>query len=822
MSEIRKQMEIRFESFGHIIFRHKWIVLILVLAFTACLGSQIPKITIDTSTESFLHEDDQSITIYNNFRDQFGRDEFILVAIESRNIFTMDFLNKLKDLHKELEEKVPHVEEITSLINARNTRGDEDRLIVDDLMKEWPQTGSDLDTLKERILSNKLYLNQIISRTGDFTAIAIRTETYSSLGKVEGDALDDFDEPDGFNKTDGFDERKNRSEENDSLEESNQEFLTDEENHEAVTAVRDVIERYDGQDFQIYLAGSSVIMDVLKRYLVNDMMTFMRLVLIVIGLCLFFMFQRVTGVFLPFLIVFCALIATIGLMAALGIAMTLPTNILPSFLLAVGVGAAVHILSIFYQNLEKGQDRETAVCKAMGHSGLAILLTSLTTAAGLASFATAEVAPIGHLGIFAAVGVLIALMNTMLLLPSLLAIIPVRMKKNSQQGSRASRIDRMLISFANFSTGHPKSIISVCVVLIAFSFMGITRITFGHDPLIWLPEDQSVRIATETVDHALRGSVTLEIVVDTGRDNGLYDIEIMNKLDLLSRELETKEMGKMFIGKTISLSDMLKEIHQALNENRPEFYAIPQDQKVIPQEFLLFENSGSDDLEVIVDSQFRKTRFTIKGPWGDSIRYVPFLKEIEDRFQKVFGSDAEITTTGILPMMIRTLNAAVYSMFKSYVTAFIVITLMMILLIGSLRLGLLSMIPNLLPVIMTLGIVGWFGLTFDMFTMLIGSIAIGLAVDDTVHFMHNFRRYHYESGDVRDSVQKTLLTAGRAMLVTSIVLSIGFFIFMFASMRNLYLFGMLTGITIITALLADFLVAPALMALTVTDTGKKE
>lgn len=301
--------------------------------------------------------------------------------------------------------------------------------------------------------------------------------------------------------------------------------------------------------------------------------------------------------------------------------------------------------------------------------------------------------------------------------------------------------------------------------------------------------------------------------MDTGRENGLYDITMLNRLDGLAREMEKMRRGKMFVGKATSVADILKEIHQALNENRPEFYAIPQDPRLIPQEFLLFENSGSDDLEDVVDSLFSRARFTIKIPWGDAIRYMPFLMKIEERFRDVFGNDAEITATGMLPILVRTLNAAVRSMSKSYIIAFVVITFMMILMIGSLRLGLISMIPNILPVVLTLGVIGWFGFLFDLFTMLIGSIAIGLAVDDTVHFMHNFRRYYKDSGQVRQSVHRTLHTAGRAMLVTTIVLAIGFFIFSFASMKNLFYFGLLTGITVITALLADFLLAPALMVL---------
>jgi hypothetical protein len=150
---------------------------------------------------------------------------------------------------------------------------------------------------------------------------------------------------------------------------------------------------------------------------------------------------------------------------------------------------------------------------------------------------------------------------------------------------------------------------------------------------------------------------------------------------------------------------------------------------------------------------------------------------------------------------------------ESYIIAGCVITIMMILLVGSLKIGLVSMFPNLLPIVITLGVMGWFGFPLDMFSMMIGSIAIGLAVDDTIHFMHNFRRYYSDSGDVGDAVQKTLHTAGRAMLVTSVVLSLGFFIYLFASMNNLFYFGFLTGLTIILALLADFFLAPALMVL---------
>jgi predicted RND superfamily exporter protein len=547
--------------------------------------------------------------------------------------------------------------------------------------------------------------------------------------------------------------------------------------------------------------------------MLRDVSWFIRLVLLTIGICLFLLFRRLTGVLLPLLIVVFSVLSTVGLMAIFHVPFKLPTAILPSFLLAVGVGAAVHLLAIFYQDFQRTGDKKGAICHALGHSGLAIVMTSVTTAAGLASFSASEIAPLADLGVFASLGVIASLVYTIILLPALLSIIPIKVKKTASEKSQRLIIDRILSATAHFSTSHPKSITLVSFGLIVLSILGASRLTFSHHVIGWLPEGIPVRLSTEKIDQELKGTIALEVLVDTERENGLYDVEILNKLDALPEALKTLQGDGFFVGKATSIADILKEIHQALNENRSEFYKVPQDPRVIPQEFLLFENSGTDDLEEIVDSQFSRTRVTIQAPWLDFMKYQPFILEIEDRFMKTFGERVKITMTGMMTIGGRTIHAAIHSMKESYIIAGCVITILMILLVGSLKVGFVSMFPNLLPIVITLGFMGWIGLPLEMFSMLVGSIAIGLAVDDTIHFMHNFRRYYSESGDVEDAVQQTLHTAGRAMLVTSVVLSLGFFIYMFASMNNLFYFGLLTGMTIILALLSDFFLAPALMAL---------
>ena len=309
----------------------------------------------------------------------------------------------------------------------------------------------------------------------------------------------------------------------------------------------------------------------------------------------------------------------------------------------------------------------------------------------------------------------------------------------------------------------------------------------------------------------MKGTGIIEVVVDTGKENGLYDPKIVEAVDKLHTSINKLTLEGIYVGKTMSFIDVLKESNRALHENKDEYYKPPSDRDLIAQEFLLFENSGSDDLEDLVDSQFSIARFTIKTPWMDAARNTAFIKEIEDQFAATLGDSATVDVTGMGSLFGRTMNASINSTKISYLLAAGIITIMMILLLGDVKLGIVSMIPNLLPIIISLSVMGYLNMPLDMFTMLIGSIAIGLVVDDTIHFLHNFKRYHGESGNVRNAVEKTLLSTGRAIFVTTVVLCIGFFVFMTADMANVIRFGFITGITIILALLSDLLLAPALM-----------
>jgi predicted RND superfamily exporter protein len=779
-----------------IVRRPWWVIAACVLAVVS-LASQLPNIRFDTTTEGFLHDDDPALIAYNAFRDQFGRDDLIVLALQPPQIFDLDFLVTLRELHERLEAEVPHLDEVTSLINARATRGSEDELLVEDLLEEWPASPEDLPPLEAWVRSNPSYRNLLISEDGRFTTVAIRTSAYSDEAANAGDDL-----------AAGFDDEAAAGEGG-----AEPSYLTDDEIGEVVAGVRAIAAEFRAPDFPIALAGSPVAMDVVKRNMRHDMLLFIRLTILAIAVLLVVVFRRASAVFLPLVVVIFSLLSTLGLMAVSGAAVKLPTMVLPSFLLAVGVGDSVHILTLFFRSLDSGADKREAIVSALEHSGLPVILTSVTTAGGLLSFVSTDLAPISDLGKFAPAGVMIALLLSLLLLPALLVVVPVRRRKATvaKGGARRSWIDGVIVAAGDLATGKPWHVIGVWGLVLCVAGLGAARIDFSHNPLEWLPASAPVRQATELIDHELRGSVSMEVVLTRDAENGWHDPGALRDLEAFSRKAETYQNDEFFVGRAFSLVDVLKEIHKALNANDSRYYDVPGDRELIAQEFLLFENSGSDDLEDLVDSQFRQVRLSLKGPWLDAGAYEGSLQDLESMLHEEMGDDTDIVMTGIVPLLTRTMYAVQIGIARSYGIAFVVITALMILLIGSVRLGFVAMLPNLAPILCALGLMGWFGLPLDTFTMLIGSIALGLAVDDTIHFMHGYRRYLESGCDSRTAVHRTLDSAGRAMLLTTVVLSIGFLIFTLSSMSNIFNFGMLTAFAIAVALLADFLLAPALM-----------
>lgn len=781
---------------GKGISNHKYLILVSMIALLMAMIVNVPKTTIDTSTEGFLREDDPVRVAYDKFQNQFGHDEKIVVAIKTNGIFERANLTKLKALHETLKEEVPYLNDITSLINARNTSGDEKSLLVEDLFEQWPEDDAALQEKKRLAFANPLYKDLLLNSDGTFTVIVLEANTYTSVGN---EALGELD---------GFDDAMQEE----SVPAEQQEFISDAEMAEMVAKVRQTVAPYNSDDFTIEIAGSPSVTDTLKHALQHDIKKFNALIILSIIILLSLLFRRLSGVLFPLLAVILSVLSTVGLMAFFGTPIKIPTQILPSFLLAVGVGTSIHIMAIFFHHYDKYGDKKESIAYTLRHSGLAIIMTSLTTAAGIGSFAFSSVAPVSDLGIYGAAGVIIALIVSMVLLPVLIAIFPIK-RKAYVTVNHKDLLERILEKIAHISQAYAKPIVATALVLMSITIGLATQMKYSHNPLTWLPQTNEARIATEKIDKEMRGTISLELIIDTKKVNGLYDYELLKSIEEVTQYAESISTDTYFVGKVISVVDVMKEIHKALHANDSTYYDIAKDPQLIAQEILLFENSGSDDLEDFVDSQFSQARITMKMPWVDSVQYHGMLQEPQRHLEKTLPAGIDVQLTGMIPLLANTITAAITSAGESYAIAVILITLMMVMLLGNIKLGLISMIPNLFPVFFVIAFMVIFNIPFDLFTMLVGTIVLGLAVDDNVHFMHNFRRFYDEGKSVEEAVRLTLTGSGRAMLITTIVLSIGFFVYLFASMGNLFNFGLLAGTAIIVALLADFFVAPALMAL---------
>ncbi len=791
---IRDRIEQRFERFGRALARRPAVAIAGCLLLGAGLASYAPLLEVDTSTENLLAPDDPIRLRYQAFREQFGRDELILVGVGGARVFERDFLARLRRLHEDLEREVPRLVELTSLIDARDVRGAGDELVVGDLLEALPDSDAGLAALEARVLASPTYRDLLVSRDGRYTALVLETEAYTSQA---GDALAGFAEasPPGAAA-------------------AGRHYLTGEENREIVEAVAEVVARSQAPGFEISTAGTPIMIEQLSQRMQRDMRNFVLLALAVMSLLLYAVFGSFAGVALPILVVVISLGALLGSMALLGHKIAPPTQILPTFQLTVGVAYPVHFLTIFFRQLRAGAGREDAVAYALGHSGLPIVMTALTTMGGMASFVTAALHPIALLGWLVPFGVLLSLLFSLVWLPALVMVIPLRRVPIDRSEAGDALVDRALLACGRLSLRHPRALIGSTLALALASGSAALTLRFSHDPIDdWLPEGDPVREATHVINRNLGGVTSVDILVQTGRENGLHEPALLDGIDRLRAWAEAYRDPLVSVTRATSLVDVVKETHRALNENRDEYYAIPRERELVAQELLLFENSGADDLERIVDPAFATARVTLRMPWGDAVAFYHFVEVLERRVPELVGPGATTVITGLVSMMSRTLYAVMESMAWSYLTSLATVTLLMIAMMGNLRGGLVSMIPNLAPILMMHGLMVAMRVPFDALTLMAGSTALGLAVDDTIHFIHVFRREYEHGGDAEQAVRRTLLSTGRANLFNCIVLTSGFFVFLLSSMQNLVNFGILVGTTFLVALAIELLVTPALLVL---------
>ncbi len=757
-----------FAAWAEFCYKHAKLSVFICAFLVIATSSQLLKLRVDISTEAMLREDDSVRVNYQDFKKTFGREDVVILSVPTGGSLNKEFIAKIYDLQNEIDEKVPHIKEITSLINARYTYGEDDDLIVEDLLENYPDHQWTEETLKSHVLNQPMYLNRLISDDGEYLAIMIELQTY-----VPG-----TDQP-----------------------------LTEVESAESYEALRALLD--EKPELDIAIGGEPVLQSVTNKLTAEDSAVVGVTVMTMVILFMAVFFRRLSGVLIPLSVIYGSVLCAVGIMAFNNDPYTLSTNALVPLVLGIGVADVVHILSIFYKRFDQNGDKHESIVYAMSHSAPAVFLTTLTTVIGFLSFLVGDLASTADLGIYAATTVTFALLFTITLAPSLISIFEIKQKPVKHSSN--TKVIAFLSACGEIGMSYPKTISILSIASFVFCLWGTTLLSMSFDPIGGFPDSLVAKQDNQRIDQQYDGVTNFEVIIDSGKPSGIYEDDFVKKMLEAEVRLSNVTIADMALGDTYSLLDIVREVHKSLNGNDDEFYSVPQDRELLAQEVLLFELSQADDLFEVIDTNKQKARMSLRTVYADGVEYEVLIRELEIILAEVFGPETDIVITGVSALVAESVPKAIKTMSKSYVIAGVLIILILMILIGSFKIGLISIIPNLLPIVVTLNIMVLLGWPIDMSTIMVGAIAMGLVVDDSLHFLYHVKNSYVDTGDIQNSIRSTLTNVGPALVMTTVIFTSSMLVELGSSIFSVFAFGATMAMIAVMALMADILLAPALL-----------
>tara|TARA_X000001036_G_scaffold286685_1_gene266330 strand:- start:1568 stop:3841 length:2274 start_codon:yes stop_codon:yes gene_type:complete len=739
-----------------VILNHPKVILSILAAITLVLGTFLPKVKMDFSIEQLFSQNDPVINRFLNFREEFdGVDNRIFLLYESDDPFSYKNLELNKKMVYAFE-NIEGVSKVTSLTNIELfTEGGE--YLLSPVYENIPKSIDSLNIAKERILSSDLLKNYLISEDGKVAAILIEV-------------------------SDSFNEHESRE-----------------------SIVKQIDELQLGTDWTWHQTGLPIIRTRYVQYMIADNITFLIPVLSMLILLLSLLFRSLVGLVLPLIVVLLTIIWTLGFMTAAGITINIISYIIPTLLMVVGISDSVHFLVKYYKTLHLLGDKREALTQSLQKIGTAIFLTSITTAIGFGALSMVNIEIVKEFGIFTAMGVFFAFIITVLFIPSTLMLLGKTPKTKLEAYSRGYRV-KIVKKLITIVRGHPKKIIFTGITITIIGFFGALQIN-PHSKLLddlrpgnTLLED--MRLAEDRMGSVL----PVEIIITVDENENFQDIQDVAVISFTD-ELASYISKIPEIGKVVSVSDYLKAINQAMNDGDKSFYQVPLSREIISQYMLLYDS----EFNSLINSDLTKLRIASQIKDIDSRRSAEIEKELNTYIASVIpeGITAEVTGTAFLAL--RTNNYLVKNLLGSFLVALIIITFLMIVLFRSVKMAFISILPNIIPMMVMAAVLGFLQIPLRPATAMTFAVAFGIAVDDTLHYLIRYRmelsKQHY-----RQANDSTMLGTGIAMMSTTAILSAGFLVLILSQFTPTVEFGMLSVITIITALIGDLTFLPALLS----------
>jgi len=754
------------ERYTHALMRYRWLVIIGLLLIAVLGAAGVKRLSMTTDFRVFFSGENPQLAAFDKMQNTYTKNDNVLIVIAPRDkqVFTAPTLAAVEDLTRRAW-KIPHSIRVDSLTNFQHTHAEGDDLIVQDLVEDaLRKTPDELAAARAIAVAEPLLVKRLISPPGDVTAINVTIHV-----------------PDA--------ELKHGTQ-------------------DAVKAVREMIDqaRVQYPALAFHLTGNVMMNNAFPEASRNDIKTLIPVVLGVILLALGFLLRDLTGVAGTFLIVVMSIMATMGLMGWIGIELTPPASSAPIIILTLAIADSVHILASYYYFMRKGQDKLSAMTASLRANARPIAITAITTSIGLLGLNFSDSPPFNQLGNLVAVGVTLAWIFSMTFLPAFMLALPTRIRP-AAAGDTEMAMDR----FAEFVLRyrHPLFWINIAV-LVAFAGL-ITKNEINDQFVEYFDPSTEFRADTDFMTQHLTGIYSIDFSLDAGRDEGVSDPAFLGRAEAFAQWLRAQPE----VVHVSSFTDIMKRLNKNLHADQPDEYRLPDSRELAAQYLLLYEMSLPFGLDL--NNQLNVARSSTK--LSATVRNLSSneLIAFEQRAQGWIEHNApQVTVTTASPALMFAYlgHRNLKSMMFGNAASLILVALTIIIAFRSIRYGLISMIPNLVPIILAFGVWGLVSGQVGLGLTVVGSLTLGIVVDDTIHFMSKFIQARRDGKPPEDAVRYVFATAGTSMWVLSAVLVAGFLVLSFSTFRVNADLGLLTAITFTLALAADFLfLGPLLLKL---------
>lgn len=750
------------------ILRYRVTNLIIIGLITVFFAFQIPSLKLSYELPQMLPENNPTLIAYNNFKAEFGQDGAVMFAgAVFPDIFELDNFNAFYDLSHRLK-SIEGVEGVVSIAQiytlVKNT--EEKKFDFKAVVNKRPETQQELDSLKDIIYSLPFYDGLLYNRDSNVFMLMITLD---------------------------------------------KEILNTKERVPLIYSIKKEIDEYaKTEGVEIHLSGLPYIRTITSDLIKSELNIFIFAALFVAAFILLVFFRSFKMVFYPVLTVAISVIWTLGITALLNYKITILTGIIPPLLIIIGIENSIFLLNKYIAEYNIHQNKIKALTRMVSRIGSANFLTNATTAAGFAAFIITGNSLLVEFGIVAALNIFGIYLLTLILIPILFSFKGTpntRQLSNVDNGIVSKIVDRILLVVSKYRTW----VYIFTLIMFIGGIIGVAKLKTTGNIVDDIPKDDVLYQDLLFFEKHFNGVMPFEISIDTKKPRGILQLSTLQKLEQLQNEL----LQYPELSRPISLTEVVKFSKQAFYNGDEKKYALPNNQE---KNFILaympkIDSGNQNTLNSFVDNELQRTRVTVQMANIGTQEIEALKNDLQPKIDKIFNPEKfNVELTGTSVVFLEGTKYLVRNLLQSLLLALVVISLLMALLFTSARMIVLSLIPNLLPQLLTAAMMGYFGIPIKPSTILIFSIALGISVDNAIHFLSRYRlQLVHNNWQIAISVMKALKETGYSMIYSSIVLFFGFYIFTLSKFGGTEAMGYLISFTLFVALISNLFLLPSLL-----------